>query len=233
MTTGLVINAEKAVCGHPGEAAGLTERQGASSLSVSESDFVALPGGVRRELPRAAVTSRRRITVTLVLRRRSPIPDQLIEGPDTLGRELFAERHGADPVDVEIVRASLKGLGLEVGESDLGTRKVVVSAQSGTLVRVFGTKLHVVHDGERVRTGELWIPAELDGIVVAVLGLDDGPGEFLTALAAAVHAEPTPPVLDLGGTLADEDWTGQERAVLADVLADAAALGIKVVPPRR
>ncbi|WP_328612680.1 hypothetical protein OHS18_25720 [Amycolatopsis sp. NBC_00355] len=184
---------------------------------MSESEFVAPPGGVRRELPRAAARSRRRVTVTLVLRRRSSIPDQLSAGPDTLGRELFAERYGADPVDVEIVRTAMEKLGLEVGGSDLGTRSVVVSAQVRTLVRVLGTRL--------------WIPAELDGIVLAVLGFDDGPGELLAALAAAVHAEPTPPVLDVG--VADEDWTEQERAVLAELLADAAALGIKVVPPRR
>jgi kumamolisin len=219
--------------GHPGEAAGLTERRRGSSLSVSESDFVALPGGVRRESPEPAANPRRRITVTLVLRRRSSIPDQLIRGPDSLGRELFAERHGADPVDVEIVRASLKGLGLEVGGSDLGTRKVVVSAQSRTLVRTFGSKLHAVQGGYRVRTGDLWIPAELDGIVLAVLGLDDGPGAFLSALSEVVHAEPTPLVLDLGDGVAEENWTGQERAVLAAVLADAAALGIRVVPQPR
>ncbi|WP_326957360.1 hypothetical protein [Amycolatopsis sp. NBC_01286] len=184
---------------------------------MSESEFVALPGGVRRALPRAAASSRRRVTVTLVLRRRSSIPDQLIAGPGTLGRDLFAERYGADPVDVEIVRAALADLGLEVGESDLGTRSVVVSAQVRTLVRVLGPRL--------------WIPAELDGIVLAVLGPDDGPGEFLAALAAAVHAEPTPPVLDVD--VAERDWTERERAVLAELLADAAALGIKVVPQPR
>ena len=200
---------------------------------MSESDFVALPGGVRRELPEATVNPRRRITVTLVLRRRSSIPDQLIEGPGSLGRDLFAERYGADPVDVEIVRASLQGLGLEVRDSDLGTRRVIIEGLARNHMRAFGTKLHVVQGGDRVRTGELWIPAELDGIVLAVLGLDDGPDEFLAALAAAVHAEPTPPVLDLGDSIADEDWTGQERAVLAALLADAAALGIKVVPQPR
>ncbi len=155
--------------------------------------------------------------MTLMLRRRSSIPDQLIAGPGSLGRDLFAERYGADPVDVEIVRAALAELGLEVGESDLGTRSVVVSAQVRTLVRVLGPRL--------------WIPAGLDGIVLALLGLDDGPGDFLTALAAAVHAEPTPPVLDVD--VAEQAWTEQERAVLAELLADAAALGIKVVPRPR
>jgi hypothetical protein len=48
-----------------------------------------------------------------------------------------------------------------------------------------------------------------------------------------VHAEPTPLVLDLGDGVAEENWTGQERAVLAAVLADAAALGIRVVPQPR
>jgi hypothetical protein len=186
---------------------------------VSESEYVALAGGVRRELPRAAATSRRRVTVTLVLRRRSSIPDQLIEGPGTLGRELFAERYGADPVDVEIVRATLEKLGLEVGESDLGTRSVVVTAQARTLVRAL--------------RAQLWAPAELDGIVLAVLGFDDGPGEFLGALASAVHAEPTPPVLDVDLGDGEEDWTEPEHAVLAALLADAAALGIKVVPQPR
>src|SRR5882724_3260168 len=54
-----------------------------------------------------------RAELTLVLRRRAEIPADIVEGPTVLTGDQLAERYGADPADVELVRRTLAGLGLD------------------------------------------------------------------------------------------------------------------------
>jgi len=150
--------------------------------------LVQLPGSERPPLPDVTpagdLDTSQRVEVTLVLRRRAALPDSVVAGSTPLTRDELAEQYGADPADVDLVRRTFTGLGLEVTEVDPASRRVKVTGSIGELARVFGTTLEQVSSpgpagGGRVthryRQGALFLPAELDGVVVAVLGLDTRP----------------------------------------------------------
>jgi kumamolisin len=124
------------------------------------------------------------IDVTVVLRRRSPLPsDEERDDEGALSRAEFASRYGADDADADLVSTTLTGLGLTVSSVDLASRRVRVSGDVATISRVFGVDVTAVTSRtsggtqvqHRHRTGQLSIPANLDGVVTAVLGIDDRP----------------------------------------------------------
>ena len=91
-----------------------------SGVTVSDQSqpLVLLPGSERAPLaearPAGPLDTSERAEVTLVLRRRADIPAEIVEGPTVLTHDQLAERYGADPADVELVRQTLTGLGLEI-----------------------------------------------------------------------------------------------------------------------
>jgi kumamolisin len=150
--------------------------------------FVPLPGSERAPLPAAEnagpVDGGQRIEITLITRRRAGLPTELVEGPETLTREALAAQHGTDPADLDALRTVLAGHGLEITAADPGGRRVKVSGTVTALSETFGAQLSMVRSPHpasqqpaehRYREGGLRLPAELDGIVLAVLGLDDRP----------------------------------------------------------
>jgi kumamolisin len=165
-----------------------------------------------------------RVDATLVLRRRAELPEAAFAHP--LSRQELADRYGASPDDVELVRSTLEGLGLTVDEVDAGARRVRISGPVQTVARVFGTDLAEStpdDDGEnapryRQRTGGLSIPAALDGVVTAVLGLDDRPQartQFRYVPAAAVNTSYTPPQLGTVYSFPEgTDGSGQTIAII-------------------
>ncbi|MCW2929785.1 MAG: peptidase [Actinomycetia bacterium] len=151
-------------------------------------DPVPLPGSERSELSSAtptgeALDQQATIEATLVLRRRAQVPAELVTGPQTITTDQLAARYGASPEDIELVKSTLERLGLTVTEVDTGSRRVKVSGTVAAMSAAFDTSLSLVtsdHLGagavqHRYRSGWLSVPAALDGIVVAVLGLDDRP----------------------------------------------------------
>ena len=124
------------------------------------------------------------ITVTVMLRRRADIPRALVEGPRTVSTGELGEQYGADPDDAHLVAEVLGGYRLTVTGTHLESRRLKVSGTITAMESAFGTSLAAVSsphpDGSgdvqhRYRTGGLSVPARLDGIVTAVLGLDDRP----------------------------------------------------------
>ena len=202
--------------------------------------FVPLPGSERGSLPESqqlgAVDEAQQIEVTLVTRRRAALPRDLVEGPATLTREQFAEQHGTDPADLDLVSTVLAGHGLRVTSADAGARRVTVTGTIAALSATFGTTLRLARTPDpvtgqdtvehRYREGGLQIPAELNGIVLAVLGLDNRPqarAQFrhapaAGARAAAPAAAPTsytpPQVAGLYQFPAGTDGTGQTIAII-------------------
>ena len=77
----------------------------------------------------------------------------------------------------------LGGHGLEVTAVDPATRRIKVAGTLADLSGTFGTTLRqlsartstVGRVTHRYREGPLFVPAELDGMVAAILGLDTGP----------------------------------------------------------
>ncbi len=149
--------------------------------------FVPLPGSARRPLAdvRAAepLDGSERIEVTVVTRRRTELPSEYVEGTGTLTREQLGERHGADPADIAQIRDVLAAYGLQVTGADAGSRRVRVAGTAAGMAEAFGASLSRVSSPHpaagvavhRYRVGGLRVPAQLGGVVTAVLGLDDRP----------------------------------------------------------
>ena len=168
-------------------------------------DLVPLPGSERSELPGASpaptpLDDSQVITVTVMLRRRAEVPTELVEGPETITTTELGERYGADPADAQLVAQVLGSYGLIVTETHLESRRLKVSGTIAQMQAAFGTTLSAVTsphpDGSgdvehRYRTGSLSVPAQLSGIITAVLGLDDRPQarpQFRRGRAASARA---------------------------------------------
>jgi kumamolisin len=148
-------------------------------------NLMPLPGSERQPLasaqPAGELDLSAEVTITLVLRRRTELPSPVSGG---LSAEELVQRYGASPDDVDLVQRSLRGFGLTVTEVHLGSRRMLVSGALLDLATAFGTSLRQVSTDNpegsgsvihRYRKGPLMIPAELDGVVTAVLGLDNRP----------------------------------------------------------
>jgi kumamolisin len=192
--------------------------------------LVLLPGSERAAVPDAVPTGTvdpaERIELTLVLRRRADLPAEFVTGPATLTTAELAAGYGAADSDVDLVRSVLAEHGVAVVSVHPGARSLVVAGSAEALCAVFGATLRrvrsAVPDGtprdHRHREGRLSVPAELDGVVTAVLGLDDRPqarSYLRRAAEPAAHRSYTPPQL---GTVyrfpADTDGSGQVIAIL-------------------
>jgi kumamolisin len=156
-------------------------------VSDESPSLVHLPGSERAPLPNATpaghLDTSERAELTLVLRRRADLPAEIVEGPTVLTSDELAERYGADPADVVLVRQTLTSGGLEVTAVHPATRRIMVAGTLGELSRTFGVTLQQVSSTSpggqvvthRYREGPLYVPAALEGIVLAVLGLDTRP----------------------------------------------------------
>jgi kumamolisin len=226
---------------------------------MPENSFVPLPGSERAPVagaqPAGELDSTARIEVTLVTRRRENLPADLVTGPATISRDELAAQHGTDPSDLALIRDVLGRFGIEVTGADAGARRVTAAGSIAAFSRAFGASLRLVsapHPAasggtaqHRYRTGGLHVPAELDGVVLAVLGLDDRPqaapqsrrasGAQAAAAGALAPTSYTPvQVAQAYGFPADTDGTGHTIAVIelgggfgaADLDAYFSGLGI-------
>jgi len=95
-----------------------------------------------------------------------------------MSRADFAAAHGADPQDFAAVTTFAAAHGLAVVAQHAPRRTVMLAGTVAQFSQAFGIELHrmhYAHGSYRGRSGEISLPAELDGIVEAVLGLDNRP----------------------------------------------------------
>jgi kumamolisin len=95
-----------------------------------------------------------------------------------LKREEFAQQFGADSADLTKVEQFAKVHGLAIVQQDPARRTVVLSGTVAQFNDAFGVDLQTFeHDGGtyRGRTGPVYLPDELNGVVTAVMGLDNRP----------------------------------------------------------
>ncbi|MDQ4491325.1 S53 family peptidase [Sinomonas sp. ASV486] len=213
------------------------------SVTLEGSERQAAPGIVSGE----PADPSQRIEVTVVLRRKAPFPEH---PTGHLSREALAEHHGAAGEDLELATDTFTRLGAEVVEADAASRRIRLGGTVAQLSAIFGTTLEKVtstgpHGAaveHRHRTGSLSVPAALDGIVTAVLGLDDRPQarpqlRMLPLAAAGTSYNPN----DLGRIYSfppNTDGAGQTIAILelgggfgqADLDAYFGGLGITPTP---
>src|SRR5262249_40442008 len=130
--------------------------------------------------------------------------------------------------DVDLVRRTLTGLGLEITEVHPASRRVKVAGTLGQLSSAFGTTLQQVSSPapkgtgtvtHRYREGPLYGPAPLAGIVLAALGLDPRPrprphSRARDVAAAQGHTYPPNQVAGIYQFPAGTTGTGQTIAVI-------------------
>ncbi|HEY1575150.1 MAG TPA: S53 family peptidase [Pseudonocardiaceae bacterium] len=191
---------------------------------------VPLPGSARTTLTDAAsplVDPDERVEFTAVLRRRAHLPGDLVETMNTVSRTELGDRFGADPDDVAAVRAVFEAAGVTVTGDHPGSRRLSAEGPAAAVTALFGTELRRATSVDptsgasvrhRARTGELRVPSALDGVVVAVLGLDDRPQ---VRAYVRPHADPQARVgfdVPTLGTVydfpANTDGTGQVVAIV-------------------
>ena len=192
-------------------------------------DLTPLPGSERAAAPGLELAAddldpSSRIEITLVLRRKAPLPDPATS--PRLSTSDLAASYGAEQADIDTVTSTLSALGAEIVEADAPSRRVRVAGTVELLSRIFGASLVAASSesvpGQRTthrhRTGGLSVPAALSGIITAVLGLDDRPQARMLSLIAApgaVARSYTP--LELATVYAfptDADGTGQTMAII-------------------
>lgn len=152
---------------------------------------ITLPGSNRRPIAGAkvvgAVDSDQRIEITVQVRRRpgsdldstvNTIASQGLADRKYLTRAELASQAGADPADFAKIDSFAHDHALTVVEASVPRRTVKLSGRIADFSAAFGVKLQRYKAGAvayRGRTGSLTIPAELEGIIERVLGLDDRP----------------------------------------------------------
>ncbi|MGA8143499.1 MAG: S53 family peptidase [Candidatus Acidiferrales bacterium] len=95
-----------------------------------------------------------------------------------LTREEFAAAHGAAAADIEKIRAFAAAYHLQMVSEDRATRIVKLAGTVEAFNVAFGVTLRSYDHSAgsfRCRTGALTIPADLDGIIEGVFGLDNRP----------------------------------------------------------
>jgi kumamolisin len=103
---------------------------------------------------------------------------QTSEARQYLTREKFLEQRGALEEDVKKVEEFAHEYGLSIVDTNLAKGSVTLGGSVATLSRAFNVELLIYEQpggSYRGRTGPVHIPSELDGIVTAVLGLDNRP----------------------------------------------------------
>src|ERR1700761_6623863 len=120
---------------------------------------------------------------TVKVRRKQELPEPAVgqakPGSGPSKGMSFAEleaQYGADPADMEKVKTVLEGQGLRILKEDALSCSIRVGGGASIMEAVFQVKLfHYAHpEGNyRGRKGTVHIPAELDGIVTGVFGLDN------------------------------------------------------------
>jgi kumamolisin len=200
---------------------------------MTSSARVQLAGSERRPLTEAQLTGpvdpAEWLELTLITRRAASLPSDSAGVPSRMSRDELRQSYGSTQADQDVIARVLTSLdpAIEVTSADLGSRRMTVAGPAAALATAFGTELSLVSSPgpggsavtHRYRTGPLQIPAELDGIVLAVLGLDDRPQAAphyrYAAGAAAAPVSYTPPqVASLYQFPAGTDGTGQVIAIV-------------------
>ena len=143
-----------------------------------------LPGSKRTPFARTAsqtpAPSSKKITVSILVKRKQPLKAANHLGKERLTRAQFRQRHGADPTALTLVRAFAKEYGLAIAPDAPAPEHCLIKL-TGTIAamqKAFGVALtHKIINGNtyRVREGSITLPSELIGYVEAVLGLDNRP----------------------------------------------------------
>ncbi len=180
---------------------------------MSASDRVQVPGSERQLDPAHTrvgdVDTQSEIDLTVYLRPRASlgwVDEEAARPPRQRrvpSRVQWADQYGASPDDVGKLKTFAEQHGLTVTNADLARRAVTLHGTLQAVTDAFEPQLKGLYapsqgaGSYRARTGPLTIPAELDGIVAGVFGIDDRPQAAkhlrIVAAPADVAMSYTPP----------------------------------------
>ena len=122
------------------------------------------------------------IEVTLIVRRKNPLPDYtkgLPDGFKPLSRSQFDLKYGASQRDIDKVEDYAHQCGLSVIYGSPATRSLTLKGTAAEMTKAFGVQLknYQTVDGVtfRGRSGLIMIPTQLTGVIDGVFGLDNRP----------------------------------------------------------
>jgi len=115
--------------------------------------------------------------------------------PNIFSREQFENNFGASQEDLEKVAEYARSRGLQVSEMDAARRWVIARGTAAQMQAAFGVQLNVYARGDeqwRGRKGQVHVPAELEGVIIGVFGLDNRKvgGRNVSAPAAIGNLSP-------------------------------------------
>jgi len=147
-----------------------------------------VPGSDKAALPDASfagdVPADERFQVTVRVRRQTVLPSletYAVQAPGQrryMTRAEFADQHGASADDLAQVAAFAQTYNLTVDDSDAARRSVLLSGTAADFEQAFSVTLkryNLAGTDYRGRSGPIFIPSDLDGVVVGVFGLDNRP----------------------------------------------------------
>ena len=114
--------------------------------------------------------------VTVKVRRKAQLPEPDPDHP--IARSVLASKYGAEPKDLDLVARTVTRYGVTVISKSASARTVTIGGPVSAMEDLFGVHLfRVSHEGlvYRGRTGDIYIPKDLGGIVTGVFGLDTRP----------------------------------------------------------
>ena len=178
--------------------------------------------------PVGKLTSDETIQISVILRRKRESSAAAIASGAvrTLTHPEFQQSHGANSGDVQLVEEYAHEMGLTVVDASPQKRRVILAGTAQQLQAAFGAELVEYRSATghiyRGRSGNLSVPAELEGVVKAILGFDARPvakphfrvkqqpapaGTFTPAQVAALYSFPvgltgkgqTIAIIELGG----------------------------------
>ena len=179
------------------------------------------------------------VDVTLVFRHRNAPPT--VAWPQaTMARKDYAEHHGADPADVERVRAFSRKHGMRELDCHMDRRTLHLSGSVQSMKDAFGVELgqYAMGAGGAHFIGCAQEPKLPDPAIIAVLGLDKRPvatAHFRKPLTQPINSFTPLQLGELYQFPAGTDGTGQTIAIIelgggyqqADLDTYFAGLGIK------
>ena len=159
------------------------------------------------------------LDVTLVLRRRNPLGKLAASTSHSARHADFVARYGADPADVERLRAFNHQHGLQELAYDAGRRTLHLSGTVQALQQAFGVQLghYELTPGGTPYVGSAQEPVLPDPAIIAVLGLDRRPvakPHFRIAKATPTTTYTPLQVGQLYNFPAGTDGTGQTIAII-------------------
>ena len=158
------------------------------TINSDKNNRVEVPGSDKAALPAenlvGDVPADEQFQVTVRVRRQAALPSldaYAAQAPGQLRymtRAEFAAQHGASADDLAQVAAFAQAYSLTVDNSDAARRSVLLSGTASNFAQAFSVTLeryNLAGTDYRGRSGPIFIPSDLDGIVIGVFGLDNRP----------------------------------------------------------